>query len=406
VVTWAAGAAPKTRGRWRVLVAVGTRPEVIKLAPVIRALKTDSGFDVRVCAVAQQAEMLNDCLRDWRLVPDFTIPISVRERGATSILGEMLPALSAILRQEQPDVLLVQGDTTTNLAAGLAGFYEHIRVAHVEAGLRSGDMERPFPEEMHRVLTDRLAWVHYAPTERARINLLEDGCAPDSIVVVGNTVVDAMYSILGTPYKPNDDAVSRTRTILVTAHRRESFGEGMVSICRAVKDIVSLRSDVAVSYILHPNPAARGPALEILGDNPRVRLVEPLPYPWFLRLMSEVDVIVSDSGGVQEEAPYLGKPVVVTRDVTERPEAAEMGRSLLVGAHREAIVGTVMRLLDDPVTYKAMARPAAPFGDGHSSERIRDDLVARFTRRRAEPKRPTRTRQTLRHAADADRVGA
>jgi UDP-N-acetylglucosamine 2-epimerase (non-hydrolysing) len=379
MLAWGVESAFKGAQCRRVVAAVGTRPEVIKLAPVINALRAHPAFEVRLCAVAQQSVMLDDTLRDWGLTPDYSIPIPSRERGACSILGSMLPALAEVIRAEQPDVLIVQGDTTTNIGAGLAGFYEHTRVAHVEAGLRSGDMARPFPEEMHRVLTDRLAWVHYAPTERARQNLMAEGCDQGSIAVVGNTVVDAMYSILGSAPKARDGN-GRTRNILVTAHRRESFGDGMVSICRAVKDIVTLRSDVEVTYILHPNPAARGPAIELLGDCPRVRLLEPQSYPHFLRLMSESHVIVSDSGGVQEEAPYLGRPVVVTRDVTERPEAAELGRSLLVGAHREAIVGTVLRLLDDAVTYKAMARPATPFGDGHAAERIRNDLVARFER--------------------------
>jgi UDP-N-acetylglucosamine 2-epimerase (non-hydrolysing) len=372
--------APKHTQRWHIVVVVGTRPEVIKLAPVVKTLRAHPAFSVSLCAVAQQATMLDDSLRYWDLVPDRIVPVTSREKGACSILGNMLPALSDVIRQEEPDLLMVQGDTTTNVGVALAGFYEHTPVAHVEAGLRSGDMSRPFPEEMHRVVTDRLAWVHYAPTERSRQNLLAEGCSRDSVAVVGNTVVDAMYSILGRSLHSERRPGDRTRRILVTAHRRESFGDGMVSICRAVKDIVSLRSDVQVSYILHPNPAARGPATEILAGCRAVQLIEPLPYPQFLRLMSESDVIVSDSGGVQEEAPYLGRPVVVTRDVTERPEAAELGRSLLVGAHREAIVGTVLRLLDDEVTYRAMARPATPFGDGHAAERIRDDLLVRFAR--------------------------
>lgn len=366
--------------RCRALGIVGTRPEVIKMAPVIRALEAHPAFEVRLCAVAQQMAMLDDSLRDWGLTPDRTIPIPSRERGPCSVLGTMLPALSEVIREEQPDVLVVQGDTTTNIGVGLAGFYEHTPVAHVEAGLRSGDMAKPFPEEMHRVLTDRLAWVHYAPTVRARDHLIAEGCDPSSVVVSGNTVVDAMFSILGAGRHVRSRSDERMRMVLVTAHRRESFGDGIVSICRAVKDIVSLRSDVEVTYILHPNPAARGPAIEILRDCPRVVMREPLSYPFFLRLMIESDVIVSDSGGVQEEAPYLGRPVVVTRDVTERPEAADLGRSLIVGAHREAIVGTVLRLLEDPVAYQTVARPAAPFGDGHAAERIRDDLIARFAR--------------------------
>jgi UDP-N-acetylglucosamine 2-epimerase (non-hydrolysing) len=362
----------------RVMVAVGTRPEVINLAPVIRALTAHPAFEVRLCAVAQQAAMLDDCLREWGLIPDCTVPIPSREHGVCSVLGAMLPSLATVIRSEAPDLLVVQGDTTTNIGVGLAGFYEHIPVAHVEAGLRSGDMERPFPEEMHRVVTDRLAWVHYAPTERSAQNLLAEGCPRDSVVVVGNTVVDAMYSILNGVRPGRRPGPGRHRRILVTAHRRESFGDGMVAICNAVKDLVSLRRDLEVVYILHPNPAARGPALEILGGSAHVQLLEPQPYPQFLRLMNDADVIVSDSGGVQEEAPYLGRPVVVTREVTERPEASELGRSLLVGAHRDAIVGTVLRLLDDEVTYRAMARPAAPFGDGRAAQRIRDDLLARL----------------------------
>ncbi len=366
--------------RSRVLVAVGTRPEVIKLAPVIRALQAQPWFEVRLCSVAQQAGLLDETLRDWSLVPDCIIPIQVRDRGTSGILGEMLPALATVIRQERPDLLMVQGDTTTNLAVALAGFYEKVPIAHVEAGLRSRDMERPFPEEMHRVVADRLAWVHYAPTERSRRNLLDEGCPDKDIVVVGNTVVDAMYSILGDFGRPSRRNPGSLRMILVTAHRRESFGHGMISICQAIRDIVQTRADVRVVYILHPNPSARGPAIEILEGQPRVQLLEPQPYPEFLRLMKFSDLIVSDSGGVQEEAPYLGRPVIVTRDVTERPEASEMGRSLLVGAHREAIVGTVLRLLDDPVTYNAMARPAMPFGDGRAAQRISADLRSRLAR--------------------------
>jgi UDP-N-acetylglucosamine 2-epimerase (non-hydrolysing) len=367
------------------------------MAPVVRALRAHPSFDVRLCAVAQQSTLLDDSLREWGLVPDRVIPITTRDRGACGILGEMLPALSAVIRQEEPDLLMVQGDTTTNLGVGLAGFYEHTPVAHVEAGLRSGDLDRPFPEEMHRVVTDKLAWVHYAPTERSVHNLLEEGCDERTVVLVGNTVVDAMYSILGDQRRGHRMRDGRMRTVLVTAHRRESFGEGMIAICSAVRDLTQFRSDIRVIYILHPNPAARGPAIEILGHCPRVELLEPQPYSSFLRLMNEAEIIVSDSGGVQEEAPYLGRPVVVTRDVTERPEAAEMGLSLLVGAHREAIVGTVLRLLDDPLTYNAMARAASPFGDGRASIRIRNDLLFRLSNQPAfdEIRKPIGERETV-----------
>lgn len=362
-----------------VLIVVGTRPEVIKLAPVVESLRAHGLCTVTLCAVTQHTNLLGETLRDWRLVPDVEIRLTRHKEGPSAILAEMMPAMGRVIRDHRPAVLVVQGDTITGMGAALAAGYEQVPVAHVEAGLRTGDLMQPFPEEMQRIVIDRISAVRYAPTEQARANLLAEGCEHDSVVVVGNTVVDALRLILARPHTSGLWERSALRRVLVTAHRRENFGEGVASICDAVIRLAETRTDVDVVYVLHPNPNARDPAVSALSGRPRVRLVEPLGYPEFVQSMAAADVIITDSGGIQEEGPYLGTPVLVTREVTERPEVADQGRTTLVGTDPAVIVETVGRVLDGVATGGVFTEGVAgPYGDGRASERIRTDLFARL----------------------------
>jgi UDP-N-acetylglucosamine 2-epimerase (non-hydrolysing) len=296
--------------------------------------------------------------------------------------------MTDVIRRRQPDVVIVQGDTTTNFGASLAAFYERVPVAHVEAGLRSADLHNPFPEEAHRILTDSLAAVHYAPTDRARKNLLAEGRDPTTIQVVGNTVVDALYAAIASadgatdsamprPPNPGDGPHKTMRSVLVTAHRRESFDTGIDALCGALLMLTRDRDDVEVTYVLHPNPQARRPALARLTGASRIRLVEPLPYTKFVRAMSAADLVVSDSGGIQEEAPYLGVRVLVTRTTTERQEVTESGWVRLVGLDTGAIIDGIKDALDG-TAWTTPSQPTRPLGDGHAAEMIRDDLIHRF----------------------------
>jgi UDP-N-acetylglucosamine 2-epimerase (non-hydrolysing) len=363
----------------RVLIVVGTRPEVIKMSPVARALREDPHVLVSVCVVAQQGQILDQAVAEWQLSPDYRIDLPGDDPRLTCRLAAMLPALADCIDQLQPQVLMVEGDTTTNLAAALAAFYAGVPVAHVEAGLRSGDVRQPFPEEMHRVLVDRIASIHYAPTQGARENLLaEAGHDSESVLVVGNTVIDALLAASSEPVPTLGAWPDGRRLLLVTAHRRESFGRGIESICRAVRELATSRPDLDVIFVLHSNPAARVPVQASLGLLANVRLIEPQPYRSFIRLLASADLVLTDSGGVQEEAPYLGTPVLVTRAVTERPEASQAGAAQIVGTDARAIVDAVSALLDDPQLYERMSRLVAPYGDGTAAKRISRDLVRRL----------------------------
>jgi UDP-N-acetylglucosamine 2-epimerase len=366
--------------RSTVLVVVGTRPEVIKLAPVVRALTQDATIDVKLCVVAQQNEILDQALDEWEMLPDHRIELPQSDRRLAAMLGAMLPPLADVIDQTRPAIVMVEGDTTTNLAASLAAFYAGVPVAHVEAGLRSGDVRQPFPEEMHRVLVDRIASVHYAPTHGARQNLLdEDHRDPASVVVVGNTVVDALLTTLReSAAEPVPER--KRQMMLVTAHRRENFGGGIADICEAIRELLDQRSDLEVVFVLHTNPRAFRPVRMLLGGLERVELVPPQPYRAFVRLLARADIVLTDSGGVQEEAPYLGKPVLVTRELTERPEASQAGAASIIGTGRQAIVDAVNAILDDPVLRATMSHRIAPYGDGHASMRIHRDLAQRLSR--------------------------
>ncbi len=356
--------------RQRVLSIVGTRPEAIKMAPVIQALARDPAFESRVLATAQHRQMLDQVLDAFGIRPDRDLDIMQPNQALCTLTARLLLALDAALAEEQPDLVLAQGDTTTVMTAALACFYRRIPFGHVEAGLRTGDLANPFPEEMNRVVAGRLARWHFAPTESARQNLLREGVDPAAIQVTGNTVIDALLSVadrrpeIGIPIDPTK------RLILVTAHRRENFGQPFREVCRAIRHLAEANPDCAVLYPVHPNPNVKDVAQAMLGDCPGVTLCPPLDYLPFVGAMQRAYLILSDSGGVQEEAPALGKPVLVLREETERPEAVEAGVVELVGPVCERIIGAAQRLLDDPAAYRSMARGVSPYGDGHAAGRI------------------------------------
>jgi UDP-N-acetylglucosamine 2-epimerase len=364
----------------KVTVFVGTRPEVIKTARVVQLLKDDPAIEVEMCVVRQQTDILDAALAEWRLRPDMTLHLEPSDRSVANTLASVVRTVSTFLRGSQPDFVLVQGDTTTAFGASLAAFYAGAPVGHIEAGLRSGHRRNPFPEEAHRTLIDRLASVLYAPTDRARENLLREGHPAASVRVVGNTVVDALYAMRdrARAERPAEDVVSGRRMLLVTGHRRESFGHGVRSVCAALRTLVRSRDDIEVVYVLHPHPAAHEPVREILGREPHVQLILPQGYRQFVDLLERSYIIITDSGGIQEEAPYFGKPVLVTRENTERPEAAELSLARLVGTDRETIISAVNQLLDDPVAYRVMAQQTKPYGDGTSALRIHADLRDRL----------------------------
>ena len=358
----------------------GTRPEAIKLAPVIQELRRRKGFEPRVCVTAQHREMLDQVLETFSIRPDYDLDLMKPGQDLFDITARCLEGLRPVLLRERPDAVVVQGDTTTVFAAALAAFYLGIPVAHVEAGLRTFDKRRPFPEEMNRRLASHLAGLHFAPTERARQNLLAEGLPREQVFVTGNTVVDALFHVREKhrgrwPRPPGLRPVGKARRIvLVTGHRRESFGPGFENICRALRSIAGSHPHVEIIYPVHLNPNVREPVFRLLGGLPNVQLIEPAGYVPFVGLMEACHLVLTDSGGIQEEAPSLGKPVLVMREVTERPEAVEAGTVRLVGTDVDKIVSGVRRLLDDAAEYQRMSRAHNPYGDGRASGRIADAL--------------------------------
>jgi len=362
----------------------GTRPEAIKLAPVIDELKKEKkNFQTFVCVTAQHREMLDQVLRLFEIMPDYDLNMMKPRQNLYGITTEVLRKLRTLFKEVKPDLILVQGDTTTTFAASLAGFYEKIKIGHIEAGLRTYNKYQPFPEEMNRHLTSILTDYHFAPTERARKNLLREGIPSERIWVTGNTVVDALLYIkkkLSQPQKKKEIEQSfwhkygipfnKERLILVTAHRRESFGKPFEEMCLSLKEIVEKNPDVRMVYPVHLNPHVQEPVRRIIGDCNRIHLIPPVSYEEFVFLMIHSYFILTDSGGIQEEAPTLGKPVLVMREVTERPEAIEAGVAKLVGSKKGDIVKGAQKLLDDPGEYRRMAQKGNPFGDGRSAKRI------------------------------------
>jgi UDP-N-acetylglucosamine 2-epimerase (non-hydrolysing) len=365
------------------LFVFGTRPEAIKLCPVILRLKANPAFDVRVAVTGQHRQMLDQVLAAFRVVPDYDLNVMMPRQTLAGLSARLLAALEPVLSETAPDIVFVQGDTTTTLCGALAAFYARIPVGHIEAGLRTGDMVLPFPEEMNRVVAGRLAAIHFAATDGAKQNLLREGVAPETIHVTGNSGIDAVLMVRDRldsaelPRAQFDFLNPSRRLVVVTAHRRESFGEGFENICRAIARIAR-RDDVQIAFPVHRNPNVTEPVHRHLEGLANVHLIEPLDYVPFVDLMSRAWLLLTDSGGIQEEGPSLGKPVIVMRDKTERPEAVEAGTVRLAGADEDRIVAEVGRLLDDASAREAMARVHNPYGDGHASERIEAATMAFF----------------------------
>jgi UDP-N-acetylglucosamine 2-epimerase (non-hydrolysing) len=360
----------------KILLIFGTRPEAIKLCPVLRSLRQHPNkFEVKACVTAQHREMLDQVLEAFQVRPDFDLDLMLPGQTLFQSTARILAGLEPVLRAEKPALVVVQGDTTTTLCGALAGFYAGIPVAHVEAGLRTHDMRQPFPEEMNRVLASHLTALHFAATEMAAQNLREEGIAPDSIHVTGNTGIDAVLfvrdglengTLRGREW-PELDASKKL--IVVTAHRRESFGGGFSRICRALAKIAE-RSDVQLVYPVHPNPNVQDAVQRYLAGHANIRLIEPLSYVPFVDLMRRAYLLITDSGGIQEEGPSLGKPILVLREKTERPEAVTAGTVRLVGTDEGRIVGEATILLEDRAAYNTMSRVHNPYGDGRASARI------------------------------------
>ena len=353
-----------------ILCAVGTRPEAVKMAPVILGLGKEPWARVRVLATAQHRHMLDQVLGLFAIVPDVDLDLMRPDQALADLTARMLTALDRALADERPDLVLAQGDTTTVLATGLACFYRRIPFGHVEAGLRTGDPANPFPEEMNRAVASRLSRFHFAPTAAARANLLREGIPDEHIHVTGNTVIDALLEVAKRDVPIGSVLDPGKRLVLVTAHRRESFGAPLREAFRALRELADRNPDIEVLYPVHLNPNVSRPARELLGGHPRIVLCDPLEYAPFVSAMKRAYLIVTDSGGVQEEAPALGKPVLVMREETERPEAVAEGVVKLVGTSAGRILAEAQRLLDEPAAYAAMARGVSPYGDGHAAERI------------------------------------
>ncbi len=364
--------------KYKVMLVFGTRPEAIKMFPVVHALKAQGGMDVRVCVTAQHREMLDQVLHIARIVPDVDLDLMQHNQSLDTLTARLITGLGAVFDAEKPDRVLVHGDTLTTMVATLAAYFRKIPVGHVEAGLRSGDIYAPWPEEVNRKVTGTIADMHFAPTQAAADALRGENVAGANIYITGNSVIDALIAtqarIAEEPALAAglDDLATRfagKRIIAVTSHRRENFGDGMANIAGAIADI-SARDDVAIIFPVHPNPNVRSVMDAALGGKSNVAMIDPLDYPHFVRLLSLCDIALTDSGGVQEEAPSLGKPVLVMRETTERPEGVAAGTAKLVGTDRARIVSEIFNLLDDKGAYAAMAQAHNPFGDGKTGTRI------------------------------------
>lgn len=370
----------------KVLTVFGTRPEAIKMAPVVKALQYAVGIDTRSCVTAQHREMLDQVLALFNITPDYDLNIMKPGQTLGDITSAVLAGLAPVLQDYAPDIVLVHGDTTTTLAASLASYYKQTAVGHVEAGLRTGNIYSPWPEEINRKVAGNIARLHFAPTDQSRDNLLAENVTPDDIFVTGNTVIDALLDVVGklkndsrlTGQFDNEFGIDKNRRmVLVTGHRRESHGGGFDRICSALARLAQ-RGDLDIIYPVHLNPKVNGPVKEQLGALSNVKLIAPQDYLPFVHLMHRADLILTDSGGVQEEAPSLGKPVLVMRDTTERPEAIEAGTVKLVGTDQDLIVSEANTLLDNAEAYKAMSFAHNPYGDGKAAARIVDAIRNTF----------------------------
>ncbi|MBX3671201.1 MAG: UDP-N-acetylglucosamine 2-epimerase (non-hydrolyzing) [Rhodocyclaceae bacterium] len=375
------------KARYKVLTVFGTRPEAIKMAPVVKALAGAAAIEAKVCVTAQHRQMLDQVLDIFSIRPDFDLNLMQPGQDLSDITSNVLLGMRGVYRQWMPDLVLVHGDTTTTLAASLSAYYAKVKLGHVEAGLRTLNKYSPWPEEMNRRLAGAMADIHFAPTETARDNLVREGVPTETIEVTGNTVIDALLDVVthvraGGSLRARFDSKfdfidGARRLILVTGHRRENFGSGFENICLALRDIAS-RPDVQIVYPVHLNPNVQEPVRRILSGVSNVHLIAPQDYLPFVYLMERSVLLITDSGGIQEEAPSLGKPVLVMRDTTERPEAVAAGTVKLVGTERGAIAGAANRLLDDPVAYGSMSRAHNPYGDGKAAQRVRTIIINRY----------------------------
>ncbi|SEP54878.1 non-hydrolyzing UDP-N-acetylglucosamine 2-epimerase [Flavobacterium urocaniciphilum] len=368
----------------KILLCFGTRPEAIKMAPLYHQLRKDSFFDVKVCVTAQHRQMLDQVLDFFEIVPDYDLDLMQKNQSLNALSARILTGINEVFLEVKPDLVCVHGDTTTSSMVALAAFHNGIKVGHIEAGLRTYNKNSPFPEEINRQITGRLADFHFAPTSWAAENLLQEKVSIENILVTGNTVIDALQ--LGISKLENNftcadlDLVKQVvdttkKVILITGHRRENFGVGFENLCLAIRDLAITETNVQIIYPVHLNPNVQEPVQRILGDVPNVNLIPPVDYPAFLYLMQQSYFIVTDSGGVQEEAPSLGKPVLVTRDTTERPEAIQAGTVELVGTNTETIVAACLRLLHNEKQYQLMSKAHNPYGDGKACEKIINYLV-------------------------------
>ncbi|WP_268225544.1 non-hydrolyzing UDP-N-acetylglucosamine 2-epimerase [Sinomicrobium oceani] len=363
------------------LIVFGTRPEAIKMAPLVKEFQAcPEDFETKVCVTAQHREMLDQVLDFFEIIPDYDLNLMKPNQNLYSLTADIITELKPVLEEFKPDFVYVHGDTTTTMAAGIASFYSGAKVCHVEAGLRTHNKRSPFPEEINRQVTGRIADFHFAPTTTSRENLLRENTPAENILVTGNTVIDALLQSVDRVDNMEDAEISELKTrldfsketILVTGHRRENHGQGFINICNALKEIAEINPNVQIVYPVHLNPNVKGPVYEVLKDIENIRLIHPLAYPAFVWLMNRSKLIITDSGGVQEEAPSLGKPVLVMRDTTERPEAVEAGTVILVGTDKEKIVQECNSLLRDGQRYEQMSKLHNPYGDGKACLRIAD----------------------------------
>ncbi|MDY4079715.1 MAG: UDP-N-acetylglucosamine 2-epimerase (non-hydrolyzing) [Clostridium sp.] len=364
----------------KIITIFGTRPEAIKMAPLVKELEKREGIESKICVTAQHREMLDQVLELFDIKPDFDLNIMKTKQSLTGITNRILERLETIFKEEKPDMILVHGDTTTTFSSALAAYYQQIKVGHVEAGLRTFDKYFPFPEEMNRKLTGAIADLHFSPTKGAKNNLLREGIDEKSIYITGNTVIDAMLHTVEEDYIFENEELNKIdfknkKVIMITAHRRENWGEGISNICEALNEIVDKNKDVELVYLVHLNPIVKDMVHEKLGGKERIHLLNPLDTKETHNLMNKCFMVMTDSGGLQEEAPHLGKPVLVLRDVTERPEAVEYGTVKLVGTNKEKIIDEANILINSKEAYEKMSKAVNPYGDGKASERICDAIM-------------------------------
>lgn len=374
----------------KVMTVFGTRPEAIKMAPLALELKKYDEIESVVCVTAQHREMLDQVLDIFQITPDYDLDIMKDRQTLIGITTRVLEGLDAVIKEAKPDIVLVHGDTSTTFVGALAAFYNQVKVGHVEAGLRTYDKYSPFPEEMNRCLTGRIADLHFSPTQQNRENLLKENISDDNIFITGNTVIDALKTTVKDDYKFSDDTLNNLdfenkRVIIVTAHRRENLGEPLENICNALKELVTTYDDIELVYPVHLNPAVRETVFSILGDLDRVHLIDPLTVDELHNAMARSFMVMTDSGGIQEEAPALAKPVLVLRKETERPEAVAAGTVKIAGVVKEDIVAMAKDLLDNEESYNKMAHAANPYGDGEASRRTVEAILYAFGKRAERP---------------------